>query len=107
MRIMLMNLLENAWKFSANQPVTRITVSATPGDGGRVFCITDNGAGFDVQYADALFIPFQRLHGQEEFPGVGIGLATVNSIVRRHGGRIWAESEPDKGASFYFTLGES
>lgn len=105
MQVVLTNLLGNAWKFCASQPETCITLTARPGDDGTIFCIADNGAGFDKKYADKLFIPFQRLHRQDEFPGIGIGLATVNSIVRRHGGRIWAESEPDMGAKFYFTLG--
>jgi light-regulated signal transduction histidine kinase (bacteriophytochrome) len=105
MRIVLTNLLGNAWKFCANRQKTVISFTAMPGDDGQIFCIRDNGAGFDMQYADKLFIPFQRLHLQEEFAGNGIGLATVNNIIRLHGGRIWAESEQDKGACFYFTLG--
>lgn len=105
LQIVLTNLLGNAWKFCAKRPETRISLTEKPGGNGTIFCIADNGAGFDMQYADKLFIPFQRLHRQDEFPGVGIGLATVNSIIHRHGGRLWAESEPDKGAKFYFTLG--
>jgi signal transduction histidine kinase/FixJ family two-component response regulator len=103
--IMLTNLVGNAWKYSVNQPETRISLTATAGDDGPIFCIQDNGAGFDMQYADKLFLPFQRLHRQDEFAGIGIGLATVARIVRLHGGHIWAESEPGIGARFFFTVG--
>lgn len=103
-RIVLTNLLGNAWKYCANREETRISLTMTTGEGGREFCVSDNGAGFDMQYADKLFIPFQRLHGHEEFAGIGLGLATVSSIVHRHGGRIRAESEPGNGAKFCFTL---
>jgi len=106
MRIMLTNLLGNAWKYSANRQETLISLTAMQGDdGGTIFCIRDNGAGLDMQYSDKLFLPFQRLHHQDEFAGIGVGLAKADIIIRRHGGRIWAESEPDKGASFYFTIG--
>jgi signal transduction histidine kinase len=104
MRTMLTNLLENAWKYCAHRQETRISLTTMPGDDGTIFCIRDNGAGFDMQYGDKLFMPFQRLHHHNEFDGLGVGLVKVNRIVRLHGGRIWAESEPDKGASFYFTI---
>jgi len=104
MRTMLTNLLGNSWKYCANRQETRISLTSMPGDDGTIFCIRDNGAGFDMQYSEKLFMPFQRLHLQNEFDGLGVGLVKVNRIVRLHGGRIWAESEPDKGASFYFTI---
>jgi light-regulated signal transduction histidine kinase (bacteriophytochrome) len=107
MQIVMTNLLGNAWKYTANRQEARISLTAAPADGATVYCVGDNGAGFDMQNVHKLFIPFQRLHGQEEFSGVGIGLTTVNSIIRSHGGRIWAESEPDKGARFCFTLGNN
>ncbi len=103
---LLRNLLGNAWKFTSRQDEAVIDVSSQAGpDGKTVYCIRDNGAGFDMTYADNLFGAFQRLHSPSEFSGVGIGLATARRIVTRHGGRIWAESAPHQGASFYFTLG--
>lgn len=103
-KIALDNLLGNAWKFAGNREVTRIEVGAFEQNGERVYYVKDNGAGFSSTYADKLFSPFQRLHSESEFPGTGIGLALVQRILRRHGGRIWAESEVDQGATFYFTL---
>jgi signal transduction histidine kinase len=109
LRSVLDNLLGNAWKYSARRDVTRIEFGlvADAGDvhaGQRVFCVRDNGAGFDMRFADRLFGPFQRLHSASEFAGTGVGLASVRRIVRRHGGEIWAEALVDQGASFYFTL---
>ena len=105
--VVLRNLLENAWKFSSHLPDPRIEFSSTSVNGERVHLVRDNGAGFDPAYKSKLFVPFQRLHRQEEFPGTGIGLATISRIVRRHGGWITAESQPGKGATFFFTLSGS
>jgi len=98
------NLLDNAWKYTAKTEHARIDVGTLERNGETVYCIKDNGAGFDPQYADRLFRPFVRLHSEQEFPGTGIGLATVARIVSRHGGRVWAESALGQGATFFFTL---
>lgn len=103
--IMIRNLLGNAWKFTNAQPKARIEVGTTVIDEGGIFFVTDDGAGFDATYADQLFVPFQRLHSDTEFEGTGIGLALVQRIVSRHGGRIWAEATVGQGATFFFTLG--
>lgn len=103
--IALRNLLENSWKFTAKYPKARIEFGANKKDGNLVYYVKDNGVGFDMKYSDKLFQPFRRLHSEKEFSGMGIGLATVLRIVRRHGGHIWAEAETGKGATFYFTLG--
>jgi signal transduction histidine kinase len=105
LRMMLENLLGNAWKFTGKNPQARIEFGAQNSAAGRTFFISDNGVGFDMKYADKLFGAFQRLHATNEFPGTGIGLATVQRVINRHGGRIWTEGEVDKGATFYFTLG--
>lgn len=101
--ILLENLMGNAWKFSSRKDDPTVRVGRLDG-AGRVFYVRDNGAGFDMAYADKLFGAFQRLHSEAEFEGTGIGLATVQRIVNRHGGRVWAEGEPGKGATFFFTL---
>jgi signal transduction histidine kinase len=106
LRIVLENLLGNAWKFTRRTTDARIEVSVAQQDGERAFRVGDNGAGFDMTYVEKLFSPFQRLHDAAEFPGTGIGLATVQRVIHRHGGRIWAEGTIDRGAAFYFTLRE-
>jgi light-regulated signal transduction histidine kinase (bacteriophytochrome) len=104
-RVVLENLLTNAWKFTSRREHASIEIGQRSGDsGGHVFFVRDNGVGFDPAYADKLFGPFQRLHDATQFPGTGIGLATVRRIVLRHGGRVWAEGRTAEGASFYFTL---
>jgi signal transduction histidine kinase len=100
----LQNLIENAWKFSSGRDRTEIVFSASGSNGATVYSLCDNGAGFDMAHAGKLFKPFERLHHHAEFPGTGIGLATVQRIIHRHGGQIWAESTPGKGACFNFTL---
>lgn len=100
----LENLLGNAWKFSAGQQPARIEVGLLHDEDVPIYFVRDNGAGFKMDYADKLFVPFQRLHSEREFSGTGIGLATTQRIVHRHGGKIWAESRPGQGATFFFTL---
>ncbi|MEI6449362.1 MAG: PAS domain S-box protein [Actinomycetes bacterium] len=105
--IIVQNLLDNAWKFSAGASPARLSFRAECIDGRRTYVVRDNGAGFEPEYVGKLFMPFERLHTTEEFPGTGIGLATVRRAVTRLGGRCWAEGEPGGGAQVYFNLGES
>jgi signal transduction histidine kinase len=102
--VALENLLGNAWKFTSDRATPHISFGRTREDGAEVYFVRDDGAGFDESYADKLFAPFQRLHGAE-FEGTGIGLATVQRVIARHGGRIWARAAVGQGATFFFTLG--
>ena len=104
--VLLENLLGNAWKFTRDVTPGKIELHSELQDGSTVFCVRDNGAGFDMAYADKLFGVFQRLHTEREFEGTGIGLATVYRIVQRHDGRIWAHGAVSEGAAFFFTLHE-
>jgi light-regulated signal transduction histidine kinase (bacteriophytochrome) len=104
--ILLANLLGNAWKYTAKVSQPHIAFGCSNEAEAPVFYIRDNGAGFDMAFADKLFIPFQRLHLESEFEGTGIGLAIAQRILSRHRGRIWAEAAVDAGATFYFTLGD-
>lgn len=103
-QVVLDNLLSNAWKYTSKTAAAEISFGYTEEPAGPVFFVQDNGAGFNPQYADRLFKPFQRLHSQNEFPGTGIGLTTAHRIIARHGGRIWAKGKVNGGATFYFTL---
>ena len=102
--VLLENLLGNAWKFTSKHSSARIEFGATQYEDKPVYFVRDDGVGFDMAHADKLFDTFQRLHAQSEFPGTGIGLATVRRIVHRHGGQVWAEGKTEEGATFYFTL---
>ena len=104
LRVVLENLLANAWKFTRGRAQASVEVGWIESQGGRIYFVRDNGAGFDLAHAEKLFKPFKRLHSGGEFEGTGIGLATVQRIVRRHGGRVWAEASVDRGATIFFTL---
>ena len=104
LKVALDNLLGNAWKYTGKHATARIEFGVTGDNGVLAYFVRDDGAGFDMAYSDKLFGAFQRLHAASEYAGTGIGLATVQRIVRRHGGRIWAEGKVDEGATFYFTL---
>lgn len=105
LRAVMENLIGNAWKFTSKRDAARIEVGVRHDDGAPAYYVRDNGAGFDSDHAAKMFRPFQRLHSEKEFSGTGIGLATVQTIVQRHGGRTWAEGEPGRGATIYFTIG--
>jgi len=104
LRIVIQNLMDNAWKFTGKRAIANIEFGAKQIGDKRVYFVKDDGAGFNMEFANKLFTPFQRLHSDSEFEGLGIGLATVQRIIQRHGGRIWAEGEVNKGATFYFTV---
>ncbi len=101
---LLFNLLDNAWKFTSGVEEARIELGSTRQDGRTVYYLKDNGVGFDMSHADKLFAPFQRLHSDNAYPGIGIGLNLVYRIISRHGGEVWAEGEVGNGACFCFTL---
>lgn len=103
-QVVLNNLIGNAWKYSKTKSETHIDIGMSEQKGQQIYYVKDNGVGFNMKYADQLLKPFNRLHSADEFEGSGIGLATVNRIIERHHGKIWVESEIDKGSKFYFTL---
>lgn len=105
LRLVLESLIGNAWKFTARQPAACIAFGVSEEEGRRVYNVRDNGAGFEMEFAGQLFIPFRRLHGVQDFPGIGIGLASVKRIIERHGGQVWAHGAVGQGATFSFTLG--
>jgi len=107
LEVALTNLFNNAVKFTGPKPEARVEFGQDQHDGEAYFYLRDNGVGFDMAYAGKLFGAFQRLHKPSEFPGTGIGLATVQRIIHRHGGRLWAEAQPGEGATFFFTVGSS
>ncbi len=103
-KMALQNMLRNSWKFSSKTPDAHIEMGSFSKDNESIFFVRDNGAGFDMKFAEKLFEPFKRLHSDKDFPGTGIGLAIVERVIKRHGGRIWAQGSPGKGATFFFTL---
>jgi signal transduction histidine kinase len=107
LRIVLVNLIDNAMKFCAAADDPRIVIGGNIDAESVHLFVEDNGAGFDMAYAKKMFAPFQRLHESSQFPGVGVGLATVYRIIARHGGRVWAEGSPDRGATFHIELPRS
>jgi light-regulated signal transduction histidine kinase (bacteriophytochrome) len=104
MRVAVTNLLQNAWKYTGQREQALISFGREQRDTQAVFCVRDNGAGFDMAYASKLFAPFQRLHSVREFPGSGVGLACVARVIHKHGGRIWADARTGEGAAFFFTI---
>ncbi|MCC6958088.1 MAG: GHKL domain-containing protein, partial [Anaerolineales bacterium] len=104
LQLALENLVNNAWKFTRRSPQPRIEIGATHQKGRPIYFVRDNGVGFDMKFKDKLFMAFQRLHSPDDFEGTGIGLATVQRVIQRHSGHIWAEGEVDRGATFFFTL---
>jgi signal transduction histidine kinase len=107
LRSLLENLIGNAWKFTSGAERAHIEFGTDTVDGEPAYFVRDDGPGFDMSFAAKLFEPFQRAHGVDEYPGTGIGLATVKRIVERHGGRVWVESAEGRGTTFYFTIGEA
>src|SRR6185369_6036214 len=105
-KIVMKNLIDNAWQYTNRTTGACFEFGSEEQEGKTIYFVRDNGAGFDMDYADKLFLPFHRLHKFTEFKGIGIGLATVERIIRRHGGLIWAQANVGKGATFYFTLGQ-
>lgn len=106
MRVALSNLLQNAWKYTGRRDQALISFGREQRDKQTIYCVRDNGAGFDMVYASKLFAPFQRLHSVREFPGSGVGLACVARVIHKHGGRIWADARTGEGAAFFFTIPE-
>ena len=103
-KTVIANLIQNAWKFTEYTEGAKIEFNSITSNGGKVFFVKDNGVGYNMEYADKLFIPFSRLHSDTEFDGLGIGLASAKRIIDKHGGKIWAESKINEGATFFFTL---
>ncbi len=105
LQVVLKNLFDNAWKYTSTHAAARIEFGVAEVNGRTAYFVRDDGAGFDMEFADKLFMPFRRMHSSSQFPGLGTGLATARKIINKHGGEIWAEAAPEKGATFYFTLG--